>query len=197
MSLTVSPAGVTDRAGPSKTAGERRSWLVFGSLLHDIGKIGISKRILLKPAALTPEVRAVVELHPRIGYRLVQRVPALRSIAPAILHHHEHFDGGYPSGLRGEQIPLEARIIGVADAFSAMVSDRTYRAPLSPDDACAELERCAGTQFDPGIVRVFVEEVRRKPLVVVDKAQIVDDPELEVRREAGESPCWARVRSPP
>ena len=136
----------------------RREVLVFGSLLHDIGKIGISERILLKPAALTPEERAVVELYPRIGYRLVQRVPALRPIAPAVLHHHEQFDGGgYPSGLRGQQVPLEARIICVADAFSAMVLERTYRAPVSPEEACAELERCARTQFDPRIVRVFVE----------------------------------------
>jgi diguanylate cyclase (GGDEF)-like protein len=165
----------------------RREELVFGSLLHDIGKIGISERILLKPAALTPEERTVVELHPRIGFRLVQRVPVLRPIAPAVLHHHEHFDGGgYPSRLRGEQILLEARIICVADAFSAMVSERTYRAPASPDEACAELERCAGTLFDPGIVRVFVEEVRRKPPVLEDKSQIVHDPELEVRRAAGE-----------
>ena len=165
----------------------RREEIVFGSLLHDIGKIGISERILLKPAALSPEERAVVELHPRIGYRLVHQVPALRPIAAAVLHHHERFDGnGYPSGLRGEQIPLEARIICVADAFSAMVSERTYREPVDADEACAELERCAGTQFDPGIVRVFVEEVRRNPPAPQDQRPSVEDPELEVRREAGE-----------
>jgi HD-GYP domain-containing protein (c-di-GMP phosphodiesterase class II) len=165
---------------------DRREELVFGSLLHDIGKIGISERILLKPAKLSPEERAVVELHPRIGYRLVQQVPALRPIAAAVLHHHERFGGGYPSELRGEQIPLEARIICVADAFSAMVSERPYREPVNPDEACAELERCAGTQFDPGIVRVFVEEVRRNPPARQDKRPNVEDPELEVRREAGE-----------
>jgi diguanylate cyclase (GGDEF)-like protein len=165
----------------------KREELVFGSLLHDIGKIGISERILLKPATLSPEERAVVELHPRIGYRLVHQVPALRPIAAAVLHHHERFDGnGYPSGLRGEQIPLEARIIGVADAFSAMVSERTYREPVNPDEACAELELCAGTQFDPGIVRVFVEEVRRNPPARQDQRPSVEDPELEVLREAGE-----------
>src|SRR5215210_5791033 len=166
---------------------DRREELVFGSLLHDIGKIGISERILLKPTKLAPEERAVVELHPRIGYRLVQQVPALPSIAAAVLHHHERFDGGgYPSGLRGEQIPLEARIICVADAFSAMVSERPYREPVNPDEACAELERCAGMQFDPGIVRVFVEEVRRNPPSRQDKHPNVEDSELEVRREAGE-----------
>ena len=114
-------------------------------------------------------------------------MPALRPIASAILHHHERFDGGgYPSGLRGEQIPLEARIICVVDAFSAMVSDRPYRTPLSPEEACAELERCAGTQFDPGVVKIFVEEVRRRPPVPQDERPDVADPELEVHREAGE-----------
>lgn len=159
----------------------RREELIFGSLLHDIGKIGISERILLKPAKLTPEERAIVELHPRIGYRLVQQVPALRPIAPAVLHHHEHFDGrGYPSGLRGEQIPLEARLISVADSFSAMVSERPYRDPMTPEEACKELESCAGTQFDPEIVRIFVEEVRRNPLVLEREALNAGDPELEV-----------------
>ena len=145
----------------------RRDELLFGSLLHDIGKIGISERILLKPAALTPEERAVIELHPLIGRRLVEQVPALRPISPAVLHHHERFDGGgYPSGLAGEEIPLEARIICVADAFSAMISERPYREPMTIDEACAELERNAGTQFDPEVVRVFVEEVLREPPIL-------------------------------
>jgi diguanylate cyclase (GGDEF)-like protein len=166
----------------------RREELVFGSLLHDVGKIGISETILLKPADLSPEERSVVELHPRIGYRLVQRVPALREIAPAILHHHERFDGvGYPSGLRGEQIPLEARIICVADAFSAMISDRPYRERMTVDEACAELESCAGTQFDPEVVKVFVEEVRRNPpRLREDTIEPVLDAELEIRRGNGE-----------
>ncbi|MDQ4095423.1 MAG: HD domain-containing protein, partial [Actinomycetota bacterium] len=131
-------AAVGDRMGLDR---RRREELLFGSLLHDVGKIGISERILLKPADLTPEERSVIELHPRIGYRLVQQVPALRNIAPAILHHHEKFDGsGYPQGLRGEQIPLEARIVAVADSFSAMTSDRPYRKGMSAEEACAELE---------------------------------------------------------
>jgi HD-GYP domain-containing protein (c-di-GMP phosphodiesterase class II) len=143
---------------------KRREELVFGSLLHDLGKIGISERILLKPAHLSPEERAVIELHPRIGYRLVSRIPALDGLAPAVLHHHERWDGdGYPTGLKGEQIPLEARIIGVADAFSAMTSDRPYRKRRTIEEACAELERCAGSQFDPQVVAAFAEEVRRHP----------------------------------
>lgn len=163
---------------------QRREELVFGSLLHDVGKLGISERILLKPAKLTPEEYAMVQLHPRIGYRLVQNVALLRPIAPAILHHHEWFDGsGYPGGLVGEQIPLEARIISVADAFSAMTSERPYQRRRSLEDACEELERSVGTQFDPEIVRLFVEEVRlgkrdRREDAEKGSKGLLDDPEL-------------------
>jgi diguanylate cyclase (GGDEF)-like protein len=162
----------------------QREELVYSSLLHDVGKIGISERILLKPAELTPEERSVVQLHPRIGYRLVQQVPALRSTQMAILHHHERWDGdGYPAGLRAEEIPLDARIIAVADAFSAMTADRPYRRRMSLDEACAELERCAGTQFDPVVVRMFVEEVRRRPPQGGDALHdALADPELDARR---------------
>ena len=167
----------------------RREELIFGSLLHDVGKIGISERILHKPAKLTPEEFAIIQLHPRIGYRLIEQVPALRAMAPAILHHHERFDGGgYPSGLRGEQIPLEARIVGVADAFSAMTSDRPYRSRMPLSDACEELERNAGSQFDPEIVRVFVEEVRKRPAEEPAKPldAVLDDAELQIHREPDE-----------
>ena len=170
----------------------RREELIFGSLLHDIGKIGISERILLKPARLTDEERAIIELHPRIGYRLVSKIPALEPIAAGVLHHHERFDGGgYPARLRGEQIPIEARIIAVADSFSAMTQDRPYRARMSIAAACAELERCAGTQFDPEVVRVFVEEVRRGPEPWADGdggdlGEALGDPELTLHRSDGE-----------
>jgi HD-GYP domain-containing protein (c-di-GMP phosphodiesterase class II) len=173
---------VADRLG---LAARQREELVYSSLLHDVGKIGISERILLKPAELTPEERSVVQLHPRIGYRLVQQVPALRPAELAILHHHERWDGdGYPAGLRGEEIPLEARIVAVADAFSAMTADRPYRPRMDVEQACAELERCAGTQFDPVVVRIFVAEVRRHPPQRHGDAlhDALADPELEVRR---------------
>src|SRR3954452_15852423 len=142
----------------------RREEMVFASLLHDVGKIGISERILLKPGSLSPEERSVIELHPQIGYRLVEKVPALRSMGAGILHHHERWDGdGYPSRLKGEDIPLEARVICVADCFSAMREERPYREPLSLEEACDELRRCAGTQFDPVVVKHFVAEVTRRP----------------------------------
>jgi diguanylate cyclase (GGDEF)-like protein len=167
----------------------QRERLVFGSLLHDVGKIGISERILLKPARLTPEERAVIELHPRIGYRLVERVPALRDIAPAILYHHERYDGkGYPAHLAGEQIPLEARIVCVADSFSAMTAERPYRARMSLEEACLELERCAGSQFDPEVVRLFCDQVRSHPISDDEAiaAALAADPELELRRDGDE-----------
>ena len=107
-------------AGRLELTDERREQLIFGSLLHDIGKLGVSERILLKPGPLTDEEFSAVKLHPRIGYRLVAQLPLLQSVAPAILHHHERYDGdGYPSGLAGERIPLEARVISIIDAFSA------------------------------------------------------------------------------
>src|SRR4051794_5531275 len=168
----------------------RREELVFGSLLHDLGKIGISERILLKPAALTPEERAVIELHPTIGYRLVEQGEALKPIADAILHHHERWDGGgYPHGIEGEDIPLEARIICVADSFSAMTADRPYRRRMTLDDACAELQRCAGTQFDPRVVEAFVSEVRKRPPSGGRHALEIalDDPNVAGRREDGET----------
>ncbi|MFL5846358.1 MAG: HD-GYP domain-containing protein [Solirubrobacteraceae bacterium] len=166
----------------------RREELLFGSLLHDVGKLGVSERILLKPAALTPEERSAVELHPRIGYRMIQRVPALRPIAPAVLHHHERYDGeGYPNGLRGEAIPLEARIIAVADSYSAMTSDRPYRKGMPVEAACDELVRGAGTQWDPQVIEVFVDEVRRREASGGEPALLADPDdggELDVLREA-------------
>ena len=166
----------------------KREELIFASLLHDIGKIGISERILLKAGPLTPEERLLVELHPRIGFRLVDQIPALRGIAPAILHHHERWDGdGYPAKLRGEDIPVEARLIGVADAFSSMTSNRPYRSAMSLEEACDELKRCAGTQFDPTIVRYFIDEIRaRPPDPEAGEPDVLslalDDPELDARR---------------
>jgi diguanylate cyclase (GGDEF)-like protein len=174
----------------------RREELIFASLLHDVGKLGISERILLKPARLTDEEFNVMKLHPRIGYQLVRQVPALQTIAPAVLHHHERFDGqGYPGQLSGEMIPLEARIIAVADTFSAMTSDRPYSRARTTEEACAELERCAGGQFDPEVVRLFVEEVRRRPPEALepDTAAPEPDPELSVHRADGDFVLGARA----
>ncbi|HZN89524.1 MAG TPA: HD domain-containing phosphohydrolase [Thermoleophilaceae bacterium] len=142
----------------------RREQLQFASLLRDVGKLGVSERVLLKPGALSREERSVVELHPLIGARIVERVPGLVALAPAIRHHHERWDGhGYPDGLRGEEIPIEARIVAIADCYSGLISSRPYRQPLSPAEACAEIERSAGTQLDPEIAPLFASELRRHP----------------------------------
>jgi diguanylate cyclase (GGDEF)-like protein len=146
---------------------DERRLLSLASLLHDVGTVAVSERVLLKPGPLNPQEREVVELHPRIGARVVSQVPALRPLAPTILHHHERYDGtGYPNGLAADDIPVPARLIAVADAFSAMMHDRPHRSRRSVEDACAVLERGAGTQFDPEMVRLLVEEVRADPDLV-------------------------------
>ncbi len=132
------------------------------SLLHDIGKIGIPDKILNKPARLTKEEFKIVKKHPEVALNILKPIPQLRNILPAIYHEHERFDGkGYLVGLKGEAIPIEARIIGVADAFDAMTSERPYRTPLSKGEAIAELKKCAGTQFDPKIVGAFLRVIKR------------------------------------
>lgn len=128
----------------------------YAALLHDIGKIGVSDGILNKPSALLPEERDLVRSHVRIGHDLIQHVPALSLVADAVLHHHEWFDGsGYPDGLRGDQIPIAARIVCVVDSYGAMITRRSYKEAYGEDYARAELHRCAGSQFDPGIVEAF------------------------------------------
>ncbi len=127
--------------------------------LHDLGKLAIPEEILRKPGVLSESERLVLERHPQIGFRMLESL-GVEPIADWVLHHHERWDGtGYPDGMHGEEIPLGARIIFVADAFDAMTSERVYRDPLSERDALAELQRCAGTQFDPAIVEAFSAEL--------------------------------------
>jgi diguanylate cyclase (GGDEF)-like protein/putative nucleotidyltransferase with HDIG domain len=127
--------------------------------LHDLGKLAIPEEILRKPGPLTPPERLVLERHPQIGFRMLESL-GVEPVAEWVLHHHERWDGmGYPEGLAGDEIPLGARIVFVADAYDAMTSDRAYRGRLTPPEAVAELERCAGTQFDPEIVAVVAREL--------------------------------------
>ncbi|MBI3625170.1 MAG: response regulator [Candidatus Rokubacteria bacterium] len=143
-----------------------------GVLLHDIGKIGIPDAILLKPGPLTPEEWIIMRTHPEVGRRLIERIPFLRGAVPIVYHHHEKWDGtGYPLGLRGEVIPLGARIFAVADAFDAMIFDRPYSKAVSYEAARKEIQRCAGTHFDPAVVEAFLsipetvfEEISRRSL---------------------------------
>lgn len=132
------------------------------TLVRDVGHIGISERVLHKPGPLSPEERSVVELHPRIGFNLLNHVTALRGVGLAVLYHHERFDGsGYPAGLAADAIPRSARVLAVVDAYSAMIHDRPYRARRSSDEALQALADGAGSQFDPEIAQLFIEEVHR------------------------------------
>ena len=132
----------------------------IAGLIHDIGKIGVDERILNKPGSLTAEERGHIERHPEIGWRLLSSTDEFSELAKYVLSHHENWDGtGYPNGLKGETIPLEARIISVADTYDAMTSERSYRKKMSREEAVKELIRCSGTQFDPMVVDVFINEV--------------------------------------
>jgi len=128
-----------------------------GAFLHDIGKIAIPDSILLKPGKLTPDEMAVMREHCQRGYEMVRKIPFLYGAAEIVYAHQESFNGsGYPRGLRGEEIPLGARIFAIADTLDAMTSDRPYRKGFGFPEAVAEIKRCRGTQFDPGIVEVFL-----------------------------------------
>ncbi len=127
--------------------------------LHDLGKLAIPEEILRKPGPLSETERLVLERHPQIGYRMLESL-GVDPVADWVLHHHERWDGtGYPDALGGEEIPLGARIIFVADAYDAMTSDRVYRGRLTDDEAIAELARCSGTQFDPEVVAALADEL--------------------------------------
>ncbi len=127
-----------------------------GALMHDVGKIGVPDAILLKPAKLTEEEWEFMRRHPALGYRILAQVPYLRPAAKIVLAHHERWDGdGYPRKLKGEDIPLGARIFAICDTYDAIISDRPYRQGQSPDAALAEILRCSGTQFDPEVVEAF------------------------------------------
>jgi putative nucleotidyltransferase with HDIG domain len=130
-----------------------------GAFLHDIGKMGVPDQILRKPGPLTADEREVMRRHCEIGFAVLQRIPFLKEAAEIVLSHQECFDGsGYPRGLKGEQIPLGARIFAVADTLDAMISDRPYRKALPVSAARDEIRRYSGTQFDPQVVKVFLAQ---------------------------------------
>jgi HD-GYP domain-containing protein (c-di-GMP phosphodiesterase class II) len=136
----------------------RRSALALGGALHDVGKLSVPAALLRKPGPLSVEEREAIRRHPRVGALLVWRVSALRAAVPGVLFHHERWDGrGYPAGRSGARIPAEARVLAVADAFDAMTSERPYRSAVQIDRALEEIDRCAGTQFDPDVAAAFLE----------------------------------------
>ena len=137
--------------------------ILFGSLLHDVGKMGLRDDIINKPGPLTPEEWVQMKLHPVVGAQIVEKMEFLTGAIDIVRHHHESYDGkGYPDGLAGEQIPLHARIVTVADSFDAMTTDRPYRKALTIAEAVRRLEESSGVQFDPRIAKVFIRYVTEK-----------------------------------
>lgn len=138
--------------------------LGHGFFLHDIGKVGIPETILCKPGPLDDREWEIMRTHPSVGAQIIEPMRFLGDAAQIVRHHHERFDGcGYPSRLRGEEIPLAARIFSVADSFDAMTSDRPYRRAMEVDRALDEIRAGAGTQFDPEIAEVFIQLIEEQP----------------------------------
>jgi putative two-component system response regulator len=150
----------------------------LAGLMHDMGKVGIPEALLNKAGPLDADEWEVMKTHAPLGAKLLEplvRIRAAAAIQGAIRHHHEFYDGsGYPDGLAGEEIPPGARIVTIADAYDTITSDRTYKKAHSADEAFSELERCAGTQFDPLLVRGFVETMRRQPRPIAEVGVAVD-----------------------
>ncbi len=134
--------------------------LELGALFHDIGKIGIPSDIIRKPGPLTDSERKVMETHPELGEKILEPIDRLVDVRPIVRACHERYDGrGYPDGKSADEIPIEARIIFVCDAYHAMTTDRPYRSAMSQDDAVAQLRSNAGSQFDPNVVNAFLQTI--------------------------------------
>lgn len=150
---------------------EQQSILHIGAHLHDVGKIGVPDAVLCKPGRLTDEEYAAIKMHSMIGYNIVRKVRILHPVAAIVRSHHERMDGrGYPDGLQGDEIPMEARIVAVADSYDAMTSQRLYKVCVSPAEAVNEVKRCAGTQFDADVVEAFIQLFARGALTIEQSA---------------------------
>jgi HD-GYP domain-containing protein (c-di-GMP phosphodiesterase class II) len=173
--------------------GRRLGWdeprlaaLRLGATLHDVGKVAVPVAVLRKRGPLTEAEAAQVRVHPAAGACVVAAIAAARPALPCVLHHHERWDGrGYPHGLEATEIPHEARLLAVADAYDAMTTSRPYRAALPAAAALAELERCAGTQFDPHLVGAFLDVWAGGARV----SRAALDPPRAVRRSARPAPA--------
>ena len=153
--------------------------IYWGALLHDVGKIGVSDAVLLKQDALNEDEWQEMRTHPEKGYRIVSKISEMKDAAEIVLSHEERFDGsGYPRGLRGQQIPLGARLFALIDALDAMASDRPYRKALSFDQARAEIVSMSGTQFDPAAVQAFLAEETILREMVAAKCMQPNNPDI-------------------
>lgn len=138
--------------------------IFFAALLHDIGKIGVPDEVLIKAGPLSADEWTLMRLHPIVGANMVRSLKSIAHIAPLINAHQERYDGsGYPRGLKGDEIPLGARILAVVDAYEAMTNDRVYRKARSTEEAAQELEHHGGTHFDPKVVEAFLHVVAAQP----------------------------------
>jgi excisionase family DNA binding protein len=142
---------------------KERENIMMAALLHDVGKIWIKEDILSKNGKLNSEEIAIVQKHPEIGEKIVKEADCLKSVQSLIRHHHERFDGkGYPDGLKGEKIPIGARIISLAETYDFLRANLSFRPSFSPEESVAEIKKFAGSQFDPSLVKVFVENLSRR-----------------------------------
>ncbi|MFJ3591738.1 HD-GYP domain-containing protein [Streptomyces sp. NPDC090231] len=183
---------IADELGMAR---DRVEVLRFAGILHDVGKLGVPTRVLRKDGPLTPQERRVIELHPEYGHEIVRGIGFLGEARGAILHHHERLDGsGYPYGLTGREIPEFARVVAVADAFDAMTSTRSYRPGRPVPAAVEELKRCAGTQFDPQMVRALARGLERHGWV--SAAVTVTGAEVPGARGEGRGTGPGAVREP-
>ena len=148
---------------------EELAALIYAARVHDLGKIFLPEKILNKPGPLTDDEFYLVKLHPKVAGEILSTIPDSDRLREWVEHHHEFFDGtGYPEGLRGEEIPLGARILHVADAYANMIIERPFAAARTPDDARNELERCSGTQFDGMVVRVLLRQLKAQKAPALD-----------------------------
>jgi len=163
---------------------EQMKNLYIGSILHDIGKIGVPDSILNKPGRFTPEERTIMQKHPETGVKMLEGIPMLESALPYVLYHHEQFDGsGYPLGLKGNNIPIEGRILAIADTVDAVLSNRPYRQGSSIEKVKRELITCSGTQFDPELAKLFlglIDENAQELIDIYDQIEEVNQDKINL-----------------
>ena len=184
------------KSPPCSACDEREQDLIHtAALLHDIGKFILPDSVLFAERKLTDDEWELIKLHPEQGAKLVERMEGYGPVAEIVLHHHERFaGGGYPAGIAGEAIPIGARIIAVADTYDVMTSRDSYRRPVSPEAAMAELRRVAGTQFDPVVVEAFIRMILESRVAFSHTDEADFEAELAFEKRVAE---YARPGSPP